>query len=144
MKPQRKNQSDFVFFKNYETRWRDNDVYNHVNNAVFYEYVDSIVNYWLLESGALKLPHGPIIGLVVETKCNYFAPLKFPRSIVCGLALNEKGHSAVNYSIGLFEKENTSASAQASLIHVYVDSKTRRPVPLPFELVEALKSLENV
>ena len=35
MKPQQKNQSDFVFFKNYETRWRDNDVYHHMNNAVF-------------------------------------------------------------------------------------------------------------
>ena len=143
MKPQQKNQSDFVFFKNYETRWRDNDVYHHMNNAVFYEYVDSIVNYWLFKSGALAVPQGPVIGLVVETKCNYFSPLKFPGLIVCGLALDNIGDSSVSYSVGLFNEKDSCVAAQASLVHVYVDSKTRRPVKLPIKLVEALNSLAN-
>ena len=42
MKPIQKNKSNYIFFKDYATRWRDNDAYGHMNNVVFYEFVDSI------------------------------------------------------------------------------------------------------
>ena len=144
MKPERKNQSDYTFFKEYSTRWRDNDVYLHMNNSVFYEYIDSIVNYWLIESGALVVPNGGIIGLVVKTKCNYFASLGYPEPVVCGLGLKKKGRSSVSYEVGLFPKYETFVAAQATLTHVYVDSITRKPVGLPTSLISALQTLQKI
>ena len=77
MKPVQKNKNDYIFFKDYETRWRDNDIYGHMNNVVFYEFVDSTINYWLNVSGALPVPKSEVIGLVVQTKCDYFSSLGF-------------------------------------------------------------------
>ena len=141
MKPVQKNKSDYIFFKDYETRWRDNDVYGHMNNVVFYEFVDSTINYWLNVSGALPVPDSNVIGLVVQTKCDYFSVLGFPNPITCGLKLKMQGKTSVSYEVGLFNTDEELSSAQASFVHVYVDRKTRKPVELPKSLIKALASI---
>ena len=71
-------------FRRLSTRWMDNDVYGHLNNVVYYSLFDTAVNGYLIEAGALDIHHGEVIGLVVETHCNYFAPVEFPKKIDAG------------------------------------------------------------
>ena len=66
-------------FRTIGTRWMDNDAYGHVNNVVYYSWFDTVVNAHLIEQGALDIHHGEVIGLVIETQCNYFAPIEFPQ-----------------------------------------------------------------
>lgn len=40
---QRQTLSDYVFFHQIETRWKDNDIYGHVNNVEYYSYFDTAV-----------------------------------------------------------------------------------------------------
>lgn len=80
----------------------DNDVYGHVNNVVYYSWFDTAVNAHLIEQGALDIRHGSVIGLVVETQCNYFAPLAFPQTIEAGIRVARLGGSSVRYEVGLF------------------------------------------
>ena len=76
-KPIQKFKSDYVYFESFTTRWRDNDVYGHMNNVVFYEFADSIVNNWIKKFGGLNVPESETIGLVVKTQCDYFSGLTF-------------------------------------------------------------------
>jgi acyl-CoA thioester hydrolase len=133
--------SAFPHLREMTTRWRDNDVYGHMNNVVYYEYFDTVVNQWLLESGALEIPHGPVVGLVVRTECDYAASLGFPDRIVAGLRAARVGRTSVTYGIGLFRNAEDVAAASGLFTHVYVDAETRRPVPLPEPLRRALEAL---
>ena len=123
------------------TRWMDNDVYGHVNNVVYYSWFDTAVNAYLIEQGALDIHTGATIGLVVETQCNYFAPLAFPQTIEAGIRVARLGNSSVRYEVGLFAKDAPQAAAQGHFVHVYVDRQTRRPVPLPSTLKHTLETL---
>ena len=123
------------------TRWMDNDQYGHVNNVVYYAWFDTVVNRWLIERGALDTERGDVIGLVVETHCNYFAPLSFPTTVHAGLRVARLGGSSVRYEIGLFGDDADRAAAQGHFVHVYVDRATRRPVPLPAAVRAALEPL---
>ena len=143
MKPVQKNKEDYIFFRTYETRWRDNDVYGHMNNVVFYEFVDSIVNHWLNLSGALKVPNDKVIGLVVQTQCNYFDQLGFPNRVACGLKVEKIGKTSVTYDVGLFNEDQFYCAAQVSFIHVYVDSLKRTPVLVPYNLIKALATISK-
>ncbi|MFZ9510154.1 MAG: acyl-CoA thioesterase, partial [Burkholderiaceae bacterium] len=78
-KPQPEPRSAYRAFRAITTRWMDNDVYGHVNNVVYYSWFDTAVNAHLIEQGALDIHQGETIGLVIETQCNYFAPLAFPQ-----------------------------------------------------------------
>src|SRR5580698_7272877 len=92
----------FRHFLPITTRWMDNDVYGHVNNVVYYSYFDTVVNEYLIRAGVLDVEHGETIGLVVETQCNYFAPLVFPERVEAGLRVARLGGSSVRYEVGLF------------------------------------------
>jgi acyl-CoA thioester hydrolase len=124
------------------TRWMDNDVYGHVNNVVYYSYFDTVVNAFLIQRGVLDIHGGATIGLVVETQCRYFAPLAFPEPVYAGLRVANLGRSSVRYEIGLFKDGLDTAAAEGHFVHVYVDRRTRRPVPLPDPLRDALISVQ--
>jgi acyl-CoA thioester hydrolase len=123
------------------TRWMDNDVYGHVNNVVYYSWFDTAVNAHLIEHSALDIHHGEVIGLVVETQCNYFAPLAFPQTIHAGIRVARLGSSSVRYEVGLFAEGADTCAARGHFVHVYVDRNTRRPVPLPIALKTVLETL---
>jgi len=143
MSRKRSSRADYIHFETHTTRWQDNDVYGHMNNVVYYEYVDTAVNRWLIASGAIDIPHGPVVGLVVETNCTFHAALGFPAPLETGLSVERIGTSSVTYNIGLFANGVTDAAAQANFTHVYVDSKSRRPVPIPPALRTALGSISK-
>jgi acyl-CoA thioester hydrolase len=131
----------YAHFLPITTRWMDNDAYGHVNNVVYYSYFDTVVNRYLIEAGALDIERSPVIGLVVETHCNFFAPLSFPQMVEAGLRVARVGSSSVRYEIGLFAAGEPLAAACGHFVHVYVDRDTRRPVALPAPLHHALQGL---
>ncbi len=131
----------FRHFAPITTRWADNDAYGHINNVVYYSYFDTVVNRYLIEAGALDLERSEVIGLVVETHCNYFASLAFPQRVEAGLRVARIGASSVRYEIGLFAEGGPLAAACGHFVHVYVDRATRRPVAaLPAALQRALQA----
>ena len=69
--------------------------------------------------------------------------LSFPDTVYAGLALERLGHSSVVYRIGLFRNQSTEPAAIGRFVHVYVDSETRRPVPIPPAVRAALDTLQQ-
>lgn len=137
----RPTRDQFAVIRPVPTRWADNDVYGHVNNAAYYGFFDTAVNAWLIERGVLDIAAGPTIGLVVETGCRYHAPLSFPETIEVALRVETLGNSSVRYALALFSKGQTTAAADGWFVHVYVDRQTRRPTPIPPDFRTALETL---
>ncbi|GAC1545358.1 MAG: thioesterase family protein [Herpetosiphon sp.] len=128
-------------FLSIQTRWMDNDMYGHVNNVVYYAYFDTVVNKYLIDTGLLDPNGSDVIGLVVETHCQYFEPLAFPEVVVAGLRVATIGRSSVRYEVALFKETGSDAVAQGHFIHVYVDRITRQATPLPAGLRAGLQPL---
>ena len=141
-KPQPEGRDAYKAFRPITTRWMDNDVYGHVNNVVYYSWFDTAVNATLIEQGVLDIHGGNTIGLVIETQCNYFAPLAFPQTIEAGIRVAKLGTSSVRYEVGLFAQGEPLTAAKGHFVHVYVDRDTRRPVPLPAPLKAFLETLQ--
>lgn len=139
-KPQ--DRSAYAHISTITTRWMDNDIYGHVNNVTYYSYFDTAVNRYLIEAGVLDIHGGEVIGLVIETHCNYFAPLAFPRNVEAAIRVAHIGKSSVRYDIGLFDEGEPMSAASGHFVHVYVDRVTRRPIPLPEKFLQTLQTLQ--
>ncbi|MEZ5893479.1 MAG: thioesterase family protein [Parvularculaceae bacterium] len=137
----RGTRADYRHFLPLQTRWADNDVYGHVNNVAYYGYFDTIVNEYLISCGVLDIHAGAVIGLVVETGCKYLAPLEFPQKLEGALRVAKIGNSSVRYELAIFKASENAPAAEGHFTHVYVDKKTRRPVPLPAALRSALEKI---
>src|SRR5215203_1833160 len=108
----RSRRGDYRVFRPITTRWMDNDAYGHVNNVVYYSYIDTLVNTYLIGRGWLDIVNSPIIGLAVESHCNFFSALTYPDLVRAGLRVAHLGKSSVRYEIGLFRNHEELASAQ--------------------------------
>ncbi len=140
-RPQAQPRSAYRHFQRITTRWSDNDIYGHVNNVIYYSWFDAAVNRYLIEQGALDIHASQTIGLVIETQCNYFAPVAFPQDVEVGIRVAHRGKSRVRYEVGIFVVGEAMSAACGHFIHVYVDRESRRPVELPAALQAALQAL---
>ena len=141
-KPQPSPRGAYRAFRSIGTRWMDNDAYGHVNNVVYYSWFDTVVNGHLIEQGVLDIHRGEVIGLVIETHCNYFSSIEFPQTVEAGLRAAHIGRSSVRYEVGLFAEGEPLTAAKGHFVHVYVDRATRRPAALPEKLKSVLEALK--
>ncbi|ORV19681.1 acyl-CoA thioesterase [Mycobacterium celatum] len=121
------------------TRWADNDMFGHLNNAVYYQLFDTAINAWINTTITDVDPvTTPVQGIVAESGCRYFSELHFPQRLVVGLAVTRLGRSSVTYRLGVFrageelaDGEDQAIAALGHWVHVYVDRTSRKPHPIP-------------
>lgn len=124
------------------TRWKDNDVYGHVNNVEYYSYFDTVINSFLILKGGLDIHQGAVIGLCVESHCAFKKAIAFPDTLEAGIRVAHLGRSSVRYEIGIFIEGQAEPAAVGYFVHVFVDRATRRPAQLPAALRAALETLK--
>ena len=129
------------------TRWADNDMFGHLNNAVYYELFDTAINGWINTNVAVDPVTMAAQGIVAESGCRYFSELHFPERLVVGLAVTRLGRSSVTYRLGVFRAAEELAAgdeqkiaALGHWVHVYIDRTGRRPVPIPEAIRELLST----
>jgi acyl-CoA thioester hydrolase len=134
---------DFSVTRIIPTRWRDNDSYGHINNALYYEFFDTAINSWLLE----RLPDAQVWqthqNFVAESGCRYLNEIGFPAPLLLAHSVAKLGNSSVTYELGIFDASWIEPGPIAALgrwVHVFVDNATHRPTPIPGEVRAVLEA----
>jgi acyl-CoA thioester hydrolase len=140
-KPDIPTRADYRVFYPVTTRWMDNDIYGHVNNVTYYSYFDTAANRYLIEEGGLDIEDSRIVGYVVNSGCQYHAPITYPEDIQAGLRVDRLGNSSVQYGIAIFKAGEEQAAAHGHFVHVFVERAADRSVPIPDRLRQALERL---
>lgn len=137
--------SDFPVRWPVTTRWSDNDMFGHLNNAVYYEMFDGAINGWIITRTGVDPMSTPAIGVVAESGCRFLSELAYPDDLWVGIAVSNLGRSSVTYTLGLFRAGGADSDLDAARpaavgkwVHVYIDRDTRKIVPMPTEIRELL------
>jgi acyl-CoA thioester hydrolase len=133
--------NEYRHFLSIPTRWKDNDIYGHVNNIEYYSFFDTAINGYLISYGGLNIHSSQLIGVCAESHCRFISELSFPEIVEAGLRVEHLGSSSVRYGIGLFRKGEAQAAAVGWFVHVFVDRSTRRPSPITSSLRAVLDHL---
>ncbi|ORJ60047.1 acyl-CoA thioesterase [Mycobacterium simiae] len=140
--PDQLTSSDFPVLWPVSTRWADNDMFGHLNNAVYYQLFDTAINAWITLGTGLDPTTMAALGVVAESGCRYFSELQFPQRLEVGLAVTRLGRSSVTYRLGVFAAQAEAVdgapgararpvTALGHWVHVYVDRTSRKSVPIP-------------
>ncbi|MFD2421726.1 acyl-CoA thioesterase [Amycolatopsis pigmentata] len=138
-----RRKSDYPVLRPAPLRWSDVDTYGHVNNAVHYLLMDTVINGWVGEAVGVDI-RTELSGfaVVAETGCRYFREIHFTATPELGIRLEGTGRSSVRYEVGFFIDDEGPA-AVGRFVHVYVDHVTRRPTGIPAEVGKALEALRE-
>ena len=140
----RPTRADYKVWRTATTRWADDDVYGHMNNARYFELIDTAVNAHLAEATGVNIRDLPAVGVVAEVSCRYFREVGYPEPIDLGLAVERIGTSSIIYRIGIFQGAGDEAAAEGRFVHVYVDNTVagdRPSTPIPDVIRAAVQPL---
>lgn len=135
-RPPAPTRADFGWWDSINTRWNDNDIFGHMNNAVYFELMDTAVNNQLVEACGRPVEEMPAIGVVAEVSCRYLREMRYPGTVEIGIAVTKVGNASIHYKVGLFQGPGDEAAAEGRFVHVYVDSLTREVTRIP-EVIRA-------
>jgi acyl-CoA thioester hydrolase len=124
----------------FSTRWNDNDVYGHLNNTTHYAAMDTTITSWLIGVAGLRTDAAEAMAVVVSSSCTYLDSVSFPESLVVGLRAGRIGTTSVTWELGLHAESTSALVATGQFVHVFVDSATGRPVPIPQDVRDAIEA----
>jgi acyl-CoA thioester hydrolase len=129
--------ADFVVVRGVGTRWADNDMYGHLNNAVYYQLFDTAINTWIIQRTGVAPADSTYLAATAQNGCQFHRELFFPQQLEVGLRVARIGRSSVTYHLGLFVDDSESAAATGHWVHVYIDREKRSVVPIPQAIRDA-------
>jgi acyl-CoA thioester hydrolase len=139
--------ANYPYHRRISLRWKDNDVYGHVNNVEYYSFFDTVINEYLILEAGLDIHSGDAVGFCAESHCSFAAPISYPGTVLAALAVEHLGSSSVRYGIGLFDGEVDDDGAQLLaegwFVHVFVDRDSQRPTPIPDDIRATLEAISR-
>jgi acyl-CoA thioester hydrolase len=124
-------------------RWGDMDAMAHVNNTVYFRYMEQARLDWIhaFARGLGRDAYSSDGPLIVNASCTFFAPLTYPGEVEVRMFLDSPGRTSVESYYEIWMDGRKYADGAAKL--VWVDMKTTRPIPLPEPLRALLKAIEK-
>lgn len=87
-------QAKLIYTTRMPVRWGDMDAYNHVNNTVYFRYLEQTRVEWLEQIGCRVSPDEPIGPVIINAACTFFAPVNYPATVVIKMYAGEPGARA--------------------------------------------------
>jgi acyl-CoA thioester hydrolase len=138
----RPTRGDFVHWSSATTRWADMDGFGHMNNARYFELIDTAIDVHLQETVGGIADDPDTIGVFAEASCRFFQEISYPAPIDLGVVVDRVGRSSIVYRVGLFQGDE-DAAAEGRIVVVYVDNTdpARPATALPDPIRSAAEGL---
>ena len=121
-------------------RWGDMDAYGHVNNTIYFRYMEQARVEYLESLGYSIRPQGTA-PVIINTACTFLQALTYPGRVEVQMYLGAPGRSSIPsyYEIRVEGDSALYASGDAKI--VWTDMATGKSVPIPDELRAQLAGL---
>jgi acyl-CoA thioester hydrolase len=122
-------------------RWGDMDALGHINNTVYFRYMEQARIGWIIANGFTvdtRHPHGPVI---VNASCTFLKPLVYPGEVEVRMYLDDLGRTSVGSWYELICDRELYAEGAAKI--VWMDYASGKSVPLPVSVIDLLTMREE-
>lgn len=127
-----------VFEMEIPMRWGDMDAMRHVNNTVYFRYLEQLRISWFdaMGIGGHEDPQGPVI---VNAHCSFLRELRYPGTVLARMSVGTIGRSSFETMATLSRTDDPdTVYAQGGAKVVWVDRALRKSVPVPDAIRQVL------
>ena len=133
--------AEFAFVYRLDVRFRDCDSQGHVNNAVFFTYLEQCrLMFWRELTGGSASPHARVI--VARAECDYRAPAFFGDPLEVRLNVGEIGRSSFQLAYEIVNVLSGRRLAEAKTVMVTYDYTAGASVPIPAQTLQVLERVK--
>lgn len=111
-------------------RWGDMDAYGHVNNTIYFRYMEQARVEWIESLNVVVRPGGtgPVI---INASCTFLVPMTYPGQVEVRTYVGEPGRSSVETFVEMRLAGDERVYAEGAAKVVWMDTQTGKSVPLP-------------
>lgn len=125
---------------NQHVAWGDMDAFGHVNNTIYYRYIESARIHYFDE---LNIFEQDIYTVVASSQCQYLRPLFYPDQLEIGVRVEELRNSAMRMSYVLWSTQQKNTVAVGEAVIVCVDKVNMQKKALPNNMRQKIKEIES-
>jgi len=118
-----------VFTHRLSVRFRDCDMLGHVNNAVYFTYLEEARVAWWRQLGTAGFPSAGTV--VVHAECDYRAPVLLGHPLEVQIFLLGIGRTSYTLGYRLVRTDTGALMAEGKTVSVTTDPVTGQPIPVP-------------
>lgn len=120
-------------------RWGDMDAFAHVNNTVYFRYMEQARVEWITSLGYDVIP-GDYSMLMINGFCNFYQQLSYPGELILKTSIGDIGRSSIDLftSMSLITQPDVIAAIGGATM-VWVDLKTNQSAPWPQYVLDQLR-----
>ena len=112
-------------------RWGDMDAMAHVNNTVYFRYIETVRLDWFHAMGIVLDPNG-IGPVIINAFCNFHRPLVYPGQVRVKMYASDPGRSTFEtWATMAYDHEPDVMYATGGATTIWADMKNGKSVPLP-------------
>jgi len=131
----------FRFSNTLEVRWRDLDALGHVNNGVYFTYLEQARLQYLRKLGLFSADPAEVGMILAEVSCQFKSPLGLGERVTIHTRVSELRNSSFFFEYRVEGKDGRIV-ATARSAQVCYDYQNQRPIPIPDEWREAITAYE--
>ncbi|WP_343598393.1 thioesterase family protein [Acinetobacter sp.] len=120
--------------------WGDMDAFGHVNNVIYYRYIESARIQYL---NTLNIFNEALYSVVATNQCQYLKPVFFPDQLKIGVRVVEMRNSAIRMEYLLWSQQQQTVVALAEAVIVFVDQKELKKTKIPEQIRQKIIQLEE-
>lgn len=131
--------ADYPIIFEQKVAWGDMDAFGHVNNTVYYRYIESARIYYF---DALNIFEQDIYTVIASNQCKYLKPVFYPDQLKIGARVEEIRNSAMRMSYVLWSVQQQGIVAVGDAVIVCVDKINMQKTLMPENIRHKIKEIE--
>ena len=132
-----KEHGKLIYTARIPVRWGDMDAYRHVNNTVYFRFLEQARCEWLEQVGVRVRPDEAVGPVIINASCTFLIPVNYPSTVVVKMYVGEPGRSSVMTWYELFVEGDERLYAEGAAKTVWMDMRTGKSAPIP-DFIRAL------
>ena len=131
--------SDYPIIHIQSVAWGDMDAFGHVNNVLYYRYIESARIRYMDE---LNIFQHDVYTVVASNQCKYIRPVFYPDQLKIGARVEEMRNSALRMSYLLWSEQQQAIVALGEAVMVCVDKENMLKLPIPEIIRQKVTKIE--
>ncbi len=120
-------------------RWGDMDAYGHVNNTVYFRYMEQARVEWL-DGLKIEVRPGGLGPVIINASCTFLAPLNYPGTVEVRTFVGQLGRSSLQTYVEMRLDGDDMLYAEGAAKVVWMDTQTGKSAPIPDHVRASLET----
>ena len=137
------SKDQFHFSLPISVRFRDLDAFGHVNNAVFFTYMEMSRTAYFERLGLLKGDFPAVFFIIAEATCQFKAPIQMRTRLIVKTRVSSIGNSSFVMEYQLVDQATDQLMAVGRTVNVMYDYAAGRSLPMPDDWRATIEAFEE-